>query len=213
MVETREIAYRQRLPRVQQSLAAADLDDMVQRKLEFDARLDSIVKTNDSLALATGEEFALWGEIVAMERNPALQANIPEAEEVRHKIKLLKGVLQWNLDKEFKVRAALIRRNLRQAGEALVDTQRSRRQVDESMRTEPQVFADFNQRVDGLGPKIAGLRDRVDGSMATQRAFLRNIAVDELQAQKKRLDSYTVQARFALAAIYDRSATVGEASP
>jgi len=34
--------------------------------------------------------------------------------------------------------------------------------------------------------------------------------VDELQAQKKRLDTYTVQARFALAAIYDLSATAGE---
>jgi len=212
MIETREIAYKQRLPRVEESLANADLDGMVQRKLEFDARLDSIEKSSDSLALATEQEFALWGEITAMERNPALKANIPEAAEVRHKIKLLKGVLQWELDKEFKVRAATIRRNLRQAGEALVETQRSRRQVDESMRREPLLFAGFRQQVEGLSPSIDSLRDRVDVSMAMQRAFLRDIAVDELQAQKQRLDTYTVQARFALAAIYDLSSTVGDAS-
>ena len=47
---------------------------------------------------------------------------------------------------------------------------------------------------------------------ARQRAFLRDIAVGELQAQKQRLDVYTIQARFALAAIYDIAATVGEAS-
>jgi hypothetical protein len=49
--------------------------------------------------------------------------------------------------------------------------------------------------------------------MSSQRGFLRTIAVDELQAQKKRLDTYTVQARFALAAIYDLSSTVGNAAP
>jgi hypothetical protein len=40
---------------------------------------------------------------------------------------------------------------------------------------------------------------------------LRAIAVEELQAQKQRLDVYTIQARFALAAIYDVAATEGEA--
>jgi hypothetical protein len=213
MIETRELAYNVRLPRVQDSLANSDLDGMVQRKLEFDARLDSIERSSDSLALATPHEFSLWGEIVAMERNPALRSNIPEAEEVRDKIQLLKGVLQWDLDKEFKVRLALIRRNLRQSGEALVSAQRSRRQVDESIRTEPLLFAGFNERVDGLSPKIVDLRDRVDAAMSSQRGFLRTIAVDELQAQKKRLDTYTVQARFALAAIYDLSSTVGNAAP
>jgi hypothetical protein len=212
MLDTREIAYRQRLPRVEASLANADLDGMVQRKLSFDARLDSIESSSDSLALATDHEFELWGEITALERNPALRANIPEAVEVRDKIKLLKGVLQWDLDKEFKVRLALIRRNLRQAGEALVETQRSRRMVDESMRTEPLLFAKFDQRVDGLAPKIDAMRDRVGVSMAMNRGYLQSIAVDELQAQKKRLDTYTVQARFALAAIYDLSSTVGDAS-
>jgi hypothetical protein len=48
--------------------------------------------------------------------------------------------------------------------------------------------------------------------MSAQQAFLQAIAVDELRAQKQRLDIYTVQARFALAAIYDLSSTVGEAS-
>ena len=43
--------------------------------------------------------------------------------------------------------------------------------------------------------------------MGRQRAFLQSTAVDELRAQKKRLDVYSVQARFALAAIYDLSAT------
>ncbi|MBT8099924.1 MAG: hypothetical protein KJO82_09245, partial [Gammaproteobacteria bacterium] len=212
MLETRREAYATRLPRVEDALARADLEGMIDRKLEFDSLLNNIEQSGDWLALATEAEFEMWGEITGLERTPSLQANIPEAEEVRDKIRLLKGVLQWQLEESFKDRLWRIRRNLRQTGEALVETQRSRRQIDDTMRTEPLRFEEFSQRVYGLGPQIDGMKLRVGESKAAQLAFLQSIAVGELQAQKQRLDVYTVQARFALAAIYDLAATVGEVS-
>jgi len=212
MLDTRELAYEERLPKIEASLARADLDGMVGRKLEFDARLNSIEQSGDTLALATEREFELWGEITALERTPALAADIPEAQEVRDKIKLLKGVLQWELDKEFKSRLWRVRRDVQQTGQALVDTQRSRRNIDVTMRGEPLMFDSFNARVDGLNPRIEMLQSQVDGAMGRQRAFLQSIAVEELRAQQQRLNTYSVQARFALAAIYDLSATVGDAS-
>jgi hypothetical protein len=141
-----------------------------------------------------------------------LSANIPEADEVRDKVLLLKGVLQWELERDFKDRLWRLRRDVRKTGEALVETQRSRRKIDDTMRSEPLRFDDMSARVYGLGPRIDGMTFRVDGAMSEQRAFLQSIAVGELQAQKQRLDVYTVQARFALAAIYDIAATVGDAS-
>lgn len=212
MLETREQAYAERLPRVEDTLARADLDGMVDRKLEFDSLLNNIESSNDWLALATKSEFEMWGEITGLEATPALRANIPEAVEVRDKIALLKGVLQWDIEKQFYDRLWRIRRNLRQTGEALVETQRARRQIDESMRLQPLEFAGFEDRVYGLEPRLEGMKMRVEDQMAAQRAYLQSIAVGELQAQKQRLDTYTVQARFALAAIYDIAATVGEVS-
>ena len=212
MLDTRELAYEERLPKIEGSLARADLDGMIGRKLEFDARLNSIEQSGDTLALATEREFALWGEITALERTPALAADIPEAQEVRDKLKLLKGVLQWDLDKEFKARLWKVRRDVQQTGQALVETQRSRRNIDETMRGEPLMFERFNARVDGLNPRIEALQSQVDAAMGRQRAFLQSIAVEELRAQQQRLNTYSVQARFALAAIYDLSATVGDAS-
>ncbi len=212
MLETRKEAYALRLPRVEDALGRADLDGMVSRKLEFDSTLNNIEESHDWLALATRAEFEMWGEINGLENTPALRADIPEAEEVRDKIRLLKGVLQWNLERDFGDRLWRIRRNLRQSGEALVATQRSRRQIDETMRLEPLRFDELSNRVYGLAPRIESTKMRVEDSLSKQRAFLQSIAVGELQAQKQRLDIYTVQARFALAAIYDIAATVGDAS-
>ena len=212
MLETRRLAYEERLPQVRETLSRADIDGMVQRKLEFDALLNDIEKSSDWLALANEREFEMWGEVTSLENTPALTADIPEAEEVRDKIALLKGVLQWRLEKEFRERLWRIRRALRETGEALVDTQRARRQVDDAMHTQPQEFRAFDERVFELEPRMAALRMRVGGAMAEQKAFLQAIAVGELQAQQRRLDTYTVQARFALAAIYDRAATITEAA-
>ncbi len=210
ILETRVEAYEERLPRAEEALERADLDGMVDRKLEFDALLNDIEHSHDWLALATVEEFEMWGEITSLEATPALQADIPEAEEVRRKIRLLKGVLQWELERAFRERLWRIRRDLQDTGEALVETQRMRRQIDESMRQQPIEFAAFSDRVYGLEPRIESLQMRIEDEMAAQREYLQAIAVGELQAQKDRLDIYTVQARFALAAIYDMAATVGE---
>ena len=126
------------------------------------------------------------------------------------KLRLLHGVLKWRLERDFKDRLWRIRRSLRQTGEALVETQRSRRQVDQSMRSQPLDFDGLSRRVHNLEPRITGLKIRVADIMVEQRAYLQSIAIGELRARKERLDIYTVQARFALAAIYDLAATVGE---
>lgn len=207
MLETRKEAFYQRLPRVEDALARADLELLVTRKLEFDAVLNNIEEKNDWLALATDKEFGLWSEIVAVEDNPALQSGIPEAAEVIDKINLLKGVMKWEMERQVKERLTNLRINQTAIGEALVETQRARRQVDEAMRTEPLRFAALGERVDNLAPNIEAIKMRVEQSLSEQRAYLQSIAVGELRAQKQRLDTYTVQARFALAVIYDNAAT------
>jgi len=212
MLETRKEAYDSRLPLVEDALSRATLEDMIRRKLEFDSTLNNIEESHDWLALATRPEFDLWGEITGLENARAVRADIPEAEEVRDKISLLKGVLQWDLERDFNDRLWRIRRNLREIGEALVEAQRARRQIDETMRLEPLRFAEISNRVYDLTPRIEGTKMKVEDALSKQRAFLQSIAIGELQAQKQRLDIYSVQARFALAAIYDLAATVGDAS-
>ncbi len=71
-------------------------------------------------------------------------------------------------------------------------------------------LAELSDQVYGLTPHIEEMKTRVNTTLGRQRAFLQEIAVGELQAQKDRLDVYTIQARFALAAIYDIASTVGE---
>jgi hypothetical protein len=60
--------------------------------------------------------------------------------------------------------------------------------------------------------RVDGLKSAAQAALATQQQFLQGIAVDELKAQRERLNTYMVQARFSLASIYDRAAQVAPAS-
>ena len=211
MLDTRQQAFEQRLPQVRDTLARTDVEGMIQHKLGLDVTMDNIERSNDWLALATKSESDMWREVATIEDTPSLGADIPEAAEVRDKIALIKGVLQWGLERDFNDRQWAIRRELQNVGEGLVQTQRSYRQIEEAVREETRRFAELGDRVYGLAPRVEGMKMRVEDTLSRQRAFLRTIAVGELQAQKDRLDIYTIQARFALAAIYDLSATEGEA--
>jgi hypothetical protein len=57
-----------------------------------------------------------------------------------------------------------------------------------------------------LQPRVDGLRGQAQAALAHQQQFLQGIAVEELKAQRDRLNTYMLQARFALASIYDRAA-------
>lgn len=157
MLDTRIQAYEQRLPRVEAALARADVQGMITRKLEFDSTLNNIERIHDWLALADESAFRKWGEITDIEKTPALQSDIEEAAVARDKIELLKGVLQWELEREFDNSLVVLRSDLNDAGQALVETQRLRRLIVDAMRRQPLEFAAFSERVNSLDPRIDGM--------------------------------------------------------
>ena len=83
-------------------------------------RSASIVSTSGPepswAALATKREFDLWEEITRIEQSRAANAAIPEAEAVRDKLRLLKGSLKWDLERDFKSRLARLKREARETG-------------------------------------------------------------------------------------------------
>jgi hypothetical protein len=74
----------------------------------------------------------------------------------------------------------------------------------------PRTFSEFDGRIAELAPRIDDLVDRVSRLAERQEAYLRRISVRELEAQKERMATYTVQARFSLASVYDRAAQLRE---
>jgi hypothetical protein len=74
----------------------------------------------------------------------------------------------------------------------------------------PNNNGEFAQRVAALKQRIDALQVRLAESQQKLEGYLAQLAVHELDEQKGRLAAYQVQARFALATMYDRAANEEE---
>ena len=70
------------------------------------------------------------------------------------------------------------------------------------------------QRIRNKRATIQALLQRTQGIQLAQGELIEQLAVSELEQQKKRIDIYVVQARFALAQTYDSALQAsGEQAP
>jgi hypothetical protein len=124
---------------------------------------------------------------------------------MREKVRLLRGTLLWDFDSSYKARAWRVRKELRELEVAYKEARRRWVLVGRAREEYPARTEGFATRVAGLQPRIGALTERLAAAADAQNQFLATIAIRELEGQKERLAAYSLQARFALASIYDRA--------
>jgi lipopolysaccharide biosynthesis regulator YciM len=207
MIDTREQAYAQRLPEVDQLLASGAVDRLQQRHDELDARLTTIEARQDVAALGAPEERTRWEQIRQIEDALAATPHDEANDALRDKVRLLKGVLFYQLTDAFKGREWQERRTLKDLDLALHEAQSRWIRVERARKSVPTNTGEFAARLAALKTRITELQARLADAEKAQQAYLQQIAVAELSDQKERLDAYEVQARFALASMYDKAAS------
>jgi hypothetical protein len=210
MLETRRIAYQQRLPKVEATLARDEPDVLARKRVELESRLAVAERSGDIVALGTPREQEMWQTIRATEDALAAQPDDPSLDEMRDKVRLLKGVLFWQLNDAYKARVWGTRKSLKELDIALKETEKGWLRVEQARDNMPSDTEAFAARVAALKPRIDGLGIRLASAARAQGEYLADIAVQELESQKERLASYQLQARYALATIYDRAANTAD---
>jgi len=208
MVATREQASTEREPRRIAVLEGADLDGLGSRQATLEQRVAAIVSSRDVAGLATdaeGREWRTLGEVLA--RIEALPAG-PRRDALAERARVLQGALLWQMDEAYKIRLRRVQVDLRETGALLAEARNRVQRVGIAGGTAPRDTAAFAARVSELAVRVDRIGPRIDAARAAQERVLADVAVHELEAQKRRLASYATQAQFALAAIYD-GATAG----
>jgi hypothetical protein len=213
ILDTRQRAYEQRLPVIDASLERMDLDEMARRRVQLESRLLEIERSEDVVALGTAEQQTLWRDLAEMERKLGLLGDDTQAEELRNKQRFLKGLLLWDLRRDYRARLWAEQRSLRELDLELKQARRSHTEVEAARNEWPDQFVGLTTRIGALTPRVAALRSTAQATLARQRDFLQGIAVEELEAQRARLNTYLVQARFSLASIYDRASADARPRP
>ncbi len=206
IIDTKQKAYTERVPKADAVLASTDLDGLLRKRVDFESRINEIEQSNDVAALGTPEEQATWARLKEIEEYLAAHPDDPDLAEMREKHRLMKGVMYWKLSESFKARVWNERRSVKELAASLKETQRRTLQVQQARQSIPSDNGEYAARVSDVRDRIDRLHDRLATVSDDQNHFLQSLAVDELERQKDRIATYQVQARYALASIYDRAA-------
>ena len=213
MIGTRERAYAERLPRVDALLASGAVRQLEQRSVDLAGRLQTIEVRREVAALGTDTERDQWARLQRIEAALAGAPDTPENAELRERLALVKGVLYFRLNDAYNARLWEEHRSLKDLNLALHEAQSRWIRVEQARRNVPTNTGEFAARIAALKARIDGLELRLAATEQRQADYLARVAVSELEDQKARLAAYQVQARFALADMYDRSVHASSAPP
>ena len=160
-------------------------------------------------ALGTTAEREQWARVQRVEAALAAAPDTPEYANLRVRLALIKGVLQFNLNDAFNARLWQEHRGLKDLSLALHEAQSRWIRVERDRKNVPTNTGEFAARVTALKQRIDTLQARLGATEQKQSVFLARLAAHQLEEQKDRLAAYQVQARFALASMYDRAANAG----
>jgi arsenate reductase-like glutaredoxin family protein len=206
ILDTRQRAYEARSPAIESSLNDVQLDALERQRVELVSRLRTIEQTEDVVALGTPDQQRIWRELAAMEPKLSLLAGQPNAEELIEKQRFFKGLLLWELQRDYRARLWDEQRSLRELERELREARERYHAVSAASSDWPKEFAELSTRIGGLRPRLDSLHASTLAAVGDQREYLETVAIETLESQRDRLNTYMVQARFSLATIYDRAA-------
>lgn len=208
MIDTRRHAFEQRMPALQRTVETVDMDALEAHRNELESRVGAIERNTDGVGLATERELEQWRKVEHIEQGlQRADPSDPMVVEMRDKVRLLRGRLLWDFNSSYKARLWKERKELRELDVAYKEARRRQVLVERARGEYPARTDEFAKRIAGLQPRLTEIDARLAAVASKQNQYLASIAIRELQAQQQRLAAYSVQARFALASIYDRASS------
>lgn len=205
MLDNRRKAYADRLPVVLAKASQSGLQDMQLRAAGLAAEIAEAEVKGDGEAFANARERELIELIEGAKAALKNAGGDPESVAARERLRLAAGAMVWRLAQAYPQRAYEAKRDLETLDAGVAEAREREARLQQAQRDEPAKFDRFGERITELGKRVDVLIPQVVALSQEQQAALQELAVAELVRQKERLAAYSVQARFAVAQLYDRA--------
>ncbi|MGB5260096.1 MAG: hypothetical protein WBO34_06165 [Gammaproteobacteria bacterium] len=210
MLDGREQRFAQHKPAAQTALQAGDRASLQQRHHQLARRVEQIEKHGNPVWLANAEETRHWQRLQDIKSMVSALPENAQTRQLHERRTRLEGILYWRLNSEYKPRLWEAKRQLAEVSDLLKQTGDNLDSLKSAETITPVSFTGFDKRITHNKARIAELLARTESTQVAQGRLIEQIAVRELEQQKERLDTYIVQARFALAQTYDSALVAGK---
>jgi len=203
MLNERRNAYYKKLPEVASNERLKSISIMQDKRNKIAAEINRIKQQNDGLALVTEDEEELVLTLKNVEKKLASLSKTQDMSHEYEKFKLLKGVMEFQLQSEFVPRLWSVQNNLKQLDRAIEQSRKTKRSLVKTANNAPKFFEGYDQKIAWSKTRINNLVARLDQSIKRQELYIQKIAREGLIKRRQQLENYHVRARFGIARLYD----------
>nr|WP_295775345.1 tetratricopeptide repeat protein [Rhodoferax sp.] len=204
MLANRRKAFAERLPVVRARASEIGIAPLRQR---FDTATNMVAagaNAADGVAFADAKQLDLMARVANVQTVLQTAPDSAEIATARERARLASGALTWQLAQDYPARVWQAKQQLQSISDELATAQRLDAALAQAQRDEPARFEIFDKRIAAISPVLDAMVPRLAALTRTQKQAVQGIAVAELTRQQERLGTYSTQARFALAQLYDR---------
>jgi tetratricopeptide (TPR) repeat protein len=209
MLKERQALYQQKLPEIDKNAPLKSIEAFQAERDTFAREVTRIEETNDVFALANDEErdmLEILGDIQHSLDKLSGQRKLKAQQE---KYQLYKGILYWQISSDFVPRLWQLKKGLKDVDQALTDARAAEASLKTAWQQAPKTFEGFESRISGQQARIDQLKNKVAASRRLQEQQIQTLALDAIRQYRRRLNSYQIRSRFALARILDSMSKAG----
>jgi tetratricopeptide (TPR) repeat protein len=155
--------------------------------------------------LATANERSTLEQIALIEKQLG-DSDSSEALAIRERAARLRGTLTWQLETEYNDRLTAAQIHLNELNSHVDALTRQYESFVRTRQAATQSYVGYNVQIGRLRESVGDALQRVDLLMARQGHMIETVAINQLEARRKRLVAQQTEARYGVAASYDRAA-------
>lgn len=204
LVNNRREYYKPRLPEIEKQFQLLDsrMRLRIEQRDNLENKLQAMLIAPRPQFLATVSERIYGQRVTFMERQVK---HLSINNETRQRVGRLRGSLNWNIHTQYHDRLTRAFERLRELDGVVADLKHTYRSFVRTRQAATQSYEGYDSTFNTLRIKVLDAQERVKTAMLRQGHMIETMAVNELDARRKRIEGDQVKARFALAESYDRA--------
>ena len=207
VIEQRRAYYQPLLPAIDREFRR--LDSQMRLRLEqrdrIEQRLQAMLVAPRPDYLATAPERIFGERIARLEKAMYAGGGATASDEVKGRVRRLRGVLDWKIYTEYDQRLTKAHKNLRDLNHVIDLLHKQYTSFVRTRQAATQSYEGYDEVIRSQRARITDARKKVEELMASQGHMLEVMAANELTKRRDRLEELQVKARFAMADSYDRA--------
>lgn len=206
IIEKRKQYLQPLLPKIQDEFRALDsrMKLRVAQQQKVSNRLDHMLIAPRPDYLATADERVLLDKINRLEKKLKTVKG-SDVTGLKARIQRLKGHINWNIQTEYQQRFIQAHENFNLLTEGFENLDAIYRSFVRTRQAATQSYIGYDNTIRQLRIRIKNADEKIKLLLARQGYMLETMAVENLTAQRKRVEELQIKSRFALAESYDRA--------